>query len=175
MESVERKQVGGRALRGWGWASPTVQLGLLQEVVLQVGSQPEENSLWCKQTVYIEAFLWKQRLMFGAICTFSVCSAASWEISRCWAPSIFNWNKERQGQSERFPQCTIWAAWTSAGTKLVHHNLHQVVQLQLPLLQERVVLFSVISSQRCGGKILVWRIIVELEELRVLLSCLSIN
>lgn len=114
-----------------------------------------------QQTVYIEAFLWKQRLMFGAICTFSVCSAASWEISRCWAPSIFNWNKGRQGQLERFPQCTIWAAWTSAGTKLVHHNLHRVVQLQLPLLQERVVLFSVVSSQRCGEKILFWRIIVE--------------
>lgn len=34
-------------------------------------------------TVYIEAFLWKQKLMFGATCTFSVGRAASWEISRC--------------------------------------------------------------------------------------------
>lgn len=123
MESVERKQVGGWALRSWRWAGLTVQLGLLQEVVLQVGSQPEENSLWCKQTVYIESFIWKWRLMFGAICTFSGCSAASWEISRCWAPSISNWNKGRWGQSEKLPWCTIWAAWTSAGPKLVHHNL----------------------------------------------------
>lgn len=158
MESVERKRVGGRVLRGWGWASPTVQLGLLQEVVLQVGSQPEENSLWCKQTVYIEAFLWKQRLMFGAICTFSVCSAASWEISRCWAPSIFSWNTGSQGQSERFPRCTIWAAGHQQARSwsiiicVDSWNLHRVVQLQLPLLQERVVLFSVTSSQRCGEK-----------------------
>lgn len=72
MESVERNQVGSRVVRGWEWASPTVQLGPLQKVVLQVGSQLEENSLWCKQTVYIEAFLWKRRLMFGAICTLFV-------------------------------------------------------------------------------------------------------
>ncbi|ERE71406.1 hypothetical protein H671_6g15728 [Cricetulus griseus] len=59
MESVERNQVGSRVVRGWEWASPTVQLGPLQKVVLQ-SYLPEV----CKWSIFLG--LESMTIMVGA-------------------------------------------------------------------------------------------------------------